>query len=139
MRSTGSKFITGSNLSIGLDSDDSKPATCIDTLCRRDDRPRHPRSGLRRFRDGVAAVATWIPGRTALAYGSGLLKLFGALGLLVRTTAAWSAALLFPYLIVSLLLKLPSLLVAPQMEAVWLGFCELAVPLLGWLVLFAKL
>jgi uncharacterized membrane protein len=84
-------------------------------------------------------VAPWIPGRTALAYASGLLMLFGGIGLLVRATTAWSARILFPYLIVWLLLKVPALLVAPQMEAVWLGFGELAVLLAGGWVLFAKL
>jgi uncharacterized membrane protein len=84
-------------------------------------------------------VAPWIPGRTVLAYVSGLLMLFGGIGLLVTATAAWSARILFPYLIVWLLLKLPALLVAPQMEAVWLGFGELAVLLAGGWVLFAKL
>ncbi len=84
-------------------------------------------------------VAAWIPGRTALAYGSGLIMLLGGVGLLVRTTAAWSARILFPYLIVWLLLKLPALLVAPQMEAVWLGFGELAVLMAGGWILFAKL
>src|ERR1700736_3973135 len=67
-------------------------------------------------------VPPWIPGRTVLAYGSGLIMLFGGVGLLLRATAAWSARLLVPYLIVWLLLKVPALLVAPQMEAVWLGF-----------------
>jgi uncharacterized membrane protein len=84
-------------------------------------------------------VAPWIPARTALAYGSGILMLFGGLGLLVRVTAAWSARILFPYLIVWLLLKVPALLVAPQMEAVWLGFGEIAVLLAGGWVLFARL
>jgi uncharacterized membrane protein len=84
-------------------------------------------------------VAPWIPGRTALAYGSGLLMLFGGIGLLVRATAAWSARILFLYLIVWLLLKVPALLVAPQMEAGWLGFGELAVLLAGGWVLFANL
>jgi uncharacterized membrane protein len=84
-------------------------------------------------------VAPWIPGRTVLAYGSGLLMLFGGIGLLVRATAAWSARILFPYLIVWLLLKVPALLVAPQIEAVWLGFGELAVLLAGGWVLSAKL
>jgi uncharacterized membrane protein len=47
--------------------------------------------------------------------------------------------ILFLYLIVWLLLKVPALLVAAQMEAVWLGFGELAVLLaVGW-VLFANL
>jgi uncharacterized membrane protein len=84
-------------------------------------------------------VASWVPGRTALAYGSGLIMLLGGVGLLLGTTTAWSIRILFPYLIVWLLLKLPALLVAPQIEAVWLGFAELAVLMAGGWVLFARL
>jgi uncharacterized membrane protein len=84
-------------------------------------------------------VAPWIPGRTVLAYGSGLIMLPGGIGLLLRPTAAWSARILFPYLIVWLLLKVPALVVAPQIEAVWLGFGELAVLMAGGWVLFARL
>jgi hypothetical protein len=84
-------------------------------------------------------VAPWIPGRTALAYASGLLILLGGTGLLVRATAAWSARILFPYLIVWLLLKVPALLVAPQIEAVWLGAGEIVVLLAGGWVLLAIL
>src|SRR6266851_9479338 len=76
-------------------------------------------------------VAAWVPGRTGLAYGSGLIMLLGGAGLLFRTTATLSIRILFPYLIVWLLLKVPALVVAPQMEAVWLGFGELAVLLAG--------
>src|SRR6202140_3405711 len=80
-------------------------------------------------------VASWIPGRTVLAYGSGLIMLLGGVGLLLRATAAWSARVLFPYLIVWLLLKVPALLVAPRIEAVWLGVGEFAVLLAGgWAV-----
>jgi uncharacterized membrane protein len=84
-------------------------------------------------------VAPWVPGRTFLAYGSGLIMLLGGAGLLLTATAAWAVRMLFPYLIVWLLLKVPALLVAPQMEAVWLGFGELAVLLAGGWILFAKL
>jgi uncharacterized membrane protein len=84
-------------------------------------------------------VAAWVPGRTGLAYGSGLLMLMGGFGLLFRATAALSARILFPYLILWLLLKVPALVVAPNMEAVWLGFGELAVLLAGGWVLFARL
>src|ERR1700704_1532827 len=84
-------------------------------------------------------VAPWIPGRTVLAYVSGLIMLFGGVGLLFRATEAWSARILFPYLIVWLLLKVPALVVAPQTEAVWLGFGELAVLLAGGWTLFAVL
>src|SRR5580692_3992863 len=84
-------------------------------------------------------VAAWVPGRTILAYGSGFLMVLGGIGLLFTTTAAWSARILFSYLIVWALLKVPALVVAPQIEAVWLGFGELAVLLAGGWVLFARL
>jgi len=84
-------------------------------------------------------VAPWVPGRTALAYGSGAIMLFGGVGLFFRATAAWSVRILFPYLIIWTLLKVPALLVAPKMEAVWLGLGELAVLLAGGWVLFAML
>src|SRR5713101_3624528 len=84
-------------------------------------------------------VAPWVPGRTVLAYASGLIMLFVGVGLLLRATAAWSARILFPYLIIWLLLKVPALVVAPGMEAVWLGFGEIAVLMTGGWVLFAKM
>src|SRR6202047_4845025 len=84
-------------------------------------------------------VAAWVPGRTVLAYASGLIMLLGGVGLLLRVAAAWSVRILFPYLIVWLLLKVPALIVAPQMEAVWLGFGELAVLLAGGWILFGRL
>jgi uncharacterized membrane protein len=84
-------------------------------------------------------VAPWFPARTILAYGSGLIMLLGGVGLLLSATAAFSIRILFPYLIAWLLLKVPALLAAPRMEAVWLGFGELAVLLTGGWVLFAKL
>jgi uncharacterized membrane protein len=83
-------------------------------------------------------VAPWIPARTALAYGSGLLMLACGAGLLFRATAALSARILFPYLIVWALLKVPAIVVAPQIEGVWLGFGELAVLLSGGWILFAR-
>ena len=65
--------------------------------------------------------------------------LLGGVGLLFRATAAWSVRVLFPYLIAWTLLKVPALVVAPQIEGVWLGFGELAVLLAGGWVLFARL
>src|SRR5277367_2788818 len=84
-------------------------------------------------------VAPWIPGRTALAYCSGLIMLLGGAGLLFKPTVTWSTRVLFPYLIVWTLLKVPALVVAPQMEAVWLGFGELGMLLAGGWTLFAIL
>jgi uncharacterized membrane protein len=82
-------------------------------------------------------VAPWVPGRTALAYLSGLIMLFGGAGLLFDATMTWSVRVLFPYLIVWALLKVPALVVAPKIEGVWLGFGELAVLLAGGWTLFA--
>lgn len=85
-------------------------------------------------------VAPWVPGRTALAYVSGLVMLLGGAGLLLTATVTtWSVQVLFPYLILWLLLKVPALVVAPKVEAVWLGFGELAVLLAGGWTLFAVL
>jgi uncharacterized membrane protein len=97
-------------------------------------------------------VAPWVPGRTALAYGSGVLMLLSGAGLLFpgvsmdrsssmgwsRATTAWSVRVLFPYLILWALLKVPALVVAPRIEGVWLGFGEIAVLLAGGWVLFAR-
>lgn len=84
-------------------------------------------------------VAPWVPGRTALAYASGVLMVLCGMGLVFRATAAWSVRVLFPYMVVWALLKVPALVVAPQIEGVWLGFGELALLLSGGWVLFARL
>jgi uncharacterized membrane protein len=83
-------------------------------------------------------VAPWIPGRTALAYISGGLMSLGGVALIFRSTGRWAAIVLFPYLIAWTLLKVPALVVAPKMEAVWLGFGELVMLLSGGWVLFAR-
>src|SRR6266704_2147429 len=84
-------------------------------------------------------VAACVPGRTVLAYASDVIMLAGGVGLLMEATAAWSVRILFPYLFVWALLKVPALFVAPQIEAVWLGFGEIAVLMTGGWVLFAKM
>jgi uncharacterized membrane protein len=84
-------------------------------------------------------VAPWVPGRTGLAYGSGVLMLLAGAGLLFQVTVAWSVRILFPYLIAWVLLKVPAVMAAPQIEGVWLGIGELAMLLAGGWTLFAAL
>src|SRR5579863_9613335 len=84
-------------------------------------------------------VAAWIPGRTALAYLTGVLECATAIGLLVPSTAPWAVRILLPGVIVWQLLKLPALLVAPSVEGVYLGFGELAILVAGSLSLFSRL
>ena len=80
-----------------------------------------------------------LPARIAFAYASGAILLLGDIGLLFRASAAWSSRLLFPYLFVWLLLKVPALVVAPKLEAVWLNFGEIAVLFAAGWILFATL
>src|SRR5215469_12216916 len=53
-------------------------------------------------------VAPWVPARSALAVGSGLLMVLCGAGLFFRATIAWSVRVLFPYLILWALLKVPA-------------------------------
>jgi uncharacterized membrane protein YphA (DoxX/SURF4 family) len=82
-------------------------------------------------------VAPWVPGRTGLAYASGVLMLLCGAGLLFRATVKRAVRILFPYLIVWALLKVPALVVAWQIEGVWLGMGELVMLLAGGWTLFA--
>jgi len=84
-------------------------------------------------------VAPWVPGRTALAYGSGVLMLVCGVGLLFEATAKAAVRVLFAYLIAWALLKVPAVVVAPQIEGVWLGIGELVMLMAGGWVLFARL
>ncbi len=82
-------------------------------------------------------VPPGIHGRTVLAYGSGVLMLGCAVGLLFRASAVWALRILFPYLILWTLLKVRILFLAPGMEAVWLGFGEIVMLMTGGWILWA--
>ena len=66
-------------------------------------------------------VASWFPGRTALAYCAAVIMLLGGIGLLFEATVRWAIRILFPYLILWALLKVPALVVAPQIEGAPVG------------------
>jgi uncharacterized membrane protein len=61
------------------------------------------------------------------------------IGLSFRPTQAWSVRVLFVYLLLWALLKVPSVVVAPGIEATWLGLGELTLLLSGGWTLFARL
>jgi uncharacterized membrane protein len=84
-------------------------------------------------------VPASLPGRTGLAYLAAVVMLAGGFGLLFEATMRWAVRVLFVYCILWALLKVPALVVAPQIEGVWLGFGELAVLLAGGWTLFALL
>jgi uncharacterized membrane protein len=80
-----------------------------------------------------------LPARGTIALLTGLLIVAASLGLLFRSTSAIAIRIIFPILVVWQLLKVPALFAAPGMEAVWLGYGEIAVLLAGGWVLFARL
>jgi uncharacterized membrane protein YphA (DoxX/SURF4 family) len=84
-------------------------------------------------------VPDWIPGRTVIAYGSGLILLFCGMGMLFEASAVWAARLSFVYCFFWLMLKLPALFATPLVESAWLGAGELAVIFVGAWALLARL
>ena len=81
-----------------------------------------------------------LPGQQVLAYAFALIELGTGIGLLLRPFAKPAAAVLFVYLALwAVLLKMPAVVVVPQMEATWLGFGEIAVMLAGAWVIYAWL
>jgi uncharacterized membrane protein len=84
-------------------------------------------------------VPAFQPGREVIAAICGVFMVAFSVALLYRNTAAIAARVMLPFLLAWLGLKVPALLVAPQMEAVWLGFGEIGMLLAGGLVLFARL
>ncbi len=84
-------------------------------------------------------VASWIPGRAALAYLTGALECLTALGFCFRSTSKHAVRILLPGVVLWQLLKVPQLLIGPSHEAVYLSFGETAILLAGGWTLFARL
>jgi len=82
-------------------------------------------------------VPEWVPARHAVAVGTGALMILLGLGMAFRASRAWAVRILFVYLIVWASLKIPAVVAAPKMEAVYLGLGELTLLLSGGWTLFA--
>src|SRR5579859_6676644 len=94
---------------------------------------------VRDFAMGWQPVPESLPGRHAEAVGTGVLMILLGLGLWLRASRAWSVRILFVYLIAWAALKIPAVIVAPKMEAVYLGLGELTMLLSGGWTLLARL
>lgn len=79
-----------------------------------------------------------LPARHAVAVGTGVLMLLLGLGLSFRASRAWSSRILLVYLVAWASLKIPSVVAAPKIEAVYLGLGELTLLLSGGWTLFAN-
>jgi uncharacterized membrane protein len=81
-----------------------------------------------------------LPGQALIAYACATIELATGLGLLFAATAKPAAAVLLVFMLLwAVLLKLPAVVVVPQMEATWLGLGEITVILAGCWALFAAL
>jgi len=79
-----------------------------------------------------------LPGRTYFAYATAVLELISGLGLLFTRTAPIASTLFFIFTLLWLiLLKVPAIVAAPQIEGTWLGFGEIGVIVAGAWTLFA--
>jgi uncharacterized membrane protein len=82
-------------------------------------------------------VPAWVPGRTGLAYASGIIMLLGGIGLLLGRTRALSIRILLPFLILGFLSQAPTLVMPPFVEVNWESAGEVAILVSGMWVLFA--
>ena len=79
-----------------------------------------------------------MPGKNIVAYVCAAIELFGGIGLLIPRSTALASRVVFVFLVLWLvLLKLPSVVLVPSMEATWLGFGEIAVVAAGGWILYA--
>jgi uncharacterized membrane protein len=82
-------------------------------------------------------VPAWIPGRTILAYASGVVMVLGGIGLLSARTSGLSVRILLPFLIIGFLVQAPTLVMPPFAEVSWESIGEIALLVSGMWVLFA--
>jgi uncharacterized membrane protein len=79
-----------------------------------------------------------LPGRPATIYLCGVIELGTGIGLLLRPSVVLACRVLLPFLLLWLaLLKLPGLLLAPQVMQSWEAFAEVAATSAGGWCLFA--
>src|SRR5260370_38916860 len=85
-------------------------------------------------------VPAWVPGRTYIAYASGLMLFAAGLGMLVERTARIATFVMTVNLLLwLLLLRLPRVAMHPTSELMWLGFGETLVLVVGgWLPVSAQ-
>ncbi len=85
------------------------------------------------------SVPAWVPWRGGFTFASGIILLSCGVGLLVRRFAQISACILFPYLVIWLLMRVPTLVSTPLIAVVWENAAEIATLVVGAWVLFARL
>jgi uncharacterized membrane protein len=84
-------------------------------------------------------VPDWIPGRTGLAYVSGVVILIACVGVFFRRIGIVSACVLMIYQSAWVLTHAAELLPGPWSVGAWLGLCEALALLIGAWILYVSL
>jgi uncharacterized membrane protein len=88
------------------------------------------------YGDFASAWPAWVPFRHALLYAASAFMVLAGAGVLVERTALPSLRILLPYLVIWMLLRVPAVMTAPQVEGYWFGVGEIAVLVAGaWLLI----
>jgi uncharacterized membrane protein len=91
------------------------------------------------YGDFASAWPAWVPWRPSLLHAAAAIMLLGGAGLLFSRTASISVRILLPYLLLWMSLRIPALVMAPQIEVNWFAVGEVAVLAAAALALFAEL
>jgi uncharacterized membrane protein len=91
------------------------------------------------YGDFASAWPAWVPGRQALLYAAAALMVLTGAGVLFARTAPASLRILLPYLFFWMVLRIPAVVMAPQVEGNWFGVGEVAVLAAGAWLLLAEL
>jgi len=82
-------------------------------------------------------VPTFHPGRDLLAVICGVFTIAVSIALFFPASRAVAVRAILPYLLAWQCLKIPRVILVPQIEGVWIGFGEVGMLLAGGCVLFA--
>jgi len=91
------------------------------------------------YGDFASGWPSWVPWRQASLYTASAVMVLGGAGLVFSRPASISILILLPYLALWMLLRVPALIAAPQVEVNWFSVGETAVLVAGAWVLCAGL
>jgi uncharacterized membrane protein len=91
------------------------------------------------YGDFVSAWPAWVPFREVLLYAASAFMVLAGAGVLAERTALASLRILLPYLVIWMLLRVPAVMTAPEVDGAWCGVGEIAVLVAGAWLLIAEL
>jgi uncharacterized membrane protein len=91
------------------------------------------------YGDFASAWPAGVPFRQALLYAASVPMVLAGAGVILERTALTSLRILLPYFVIWMLLRVPAVIAAPEVEGYWFGVGEIAVLVAGAWLLIADL